>query len=98
MRKAVNIICGILAEVVPGHPHAVVVGAGVNTAMTADQLPVATATSFAAFMAHGSVPPRSPAARASARQRNVPVSGAANSSEPSFVKSSGSTGASQRSG
>ncbi|RLK47774.1 biotin--[acetyl-CoA-carboxylase] ligase [Microbacterium telephonicum] len=40
-------ICGILAEVVPGHPHAVVVGAGVNTAMTADQLPVATATSFA---------------------------------------------------
>ena len=31
----------------------------------------ATATSFAAFMAQGSVPPRSPAARASARQRNV---------------------------
>ena len=49
-------------------------------------------------MAQGSVPPRSPAARASARQRNVSVSGAANSSEPSFVKSSGSTGASQRSG
>ncbi len=40
-------IAGILAEVVPGHPHVVVVGAGVNTAMTAAQLPVDTATSFA---------------------------------------------------
>jgi len=40
-------ISGILAEVVPGHPHVVVVGAGVNTAMTAAQLPVETATSFA---------------------------------------------------
>lgn len=37
-------ICGILAEASGG---AVVVGAGVNTAMTAEQLPVATATSFA---------------------------------------------------
>ena len=40
-------LCGILAEVVPGHPDAVVVGAGVNTCMTAEQLPVPTATSFA---------------------------------------------------
>ncbi|NYE21051.1 biotin--[acetyl-CoA-carboxylase] ligase [Microbacterium immunditiarum] len=40
-------LCGILAEVVPGHPDAVVVGAGVNTRMTAKQLPVPTATSFA---------------------------------------------------
>ncbi|KYJ99890.1 biotin--[acetyl-CoA-carboxylase] ligase [Microbacterium sp. CH1] len=37
-------ICGILAE---ASPHAVVVGAGVNTAMTPTQLPVPTATSFA---------------------------------------------------
>lgn len=37
-------ICGILAE---AGPHAVIVGAGVNTAMTSDQLPVPTATSFA---------------------------------------------------
>ncbi|MFS0867865.1 biotin--[acetyl-CoA-carboxylase] ligase [Microbacterium sp. 179-B 1A2 NHS] len=42
-------ISGILAEVMPGDPHAVVVGAGVNTAMTAAQLPVPTATSFAAL-------------------------------------------------
>lgn len=41
-------ISGILAEVMPGDPHTVVVGAGVNTAMTAAQLPVPTATSFAA--------------------------------------------------
>lgn len=40
-------ICGILAEVVPAHPDTVVVGSGVNTRMTADQLPVPTATSFA---------------------------------------------------
>ncbi|MFV0374976.1 biotin--[acetyl-CoA-carboxylase] ligase [Microbacterium sp.] len=40
-------ISGILAEVVPGDPFAVVVGAGVNTAMARDQLPVPTATSFA---------------------------------------------------
>ena len=37
-------ICGILAEV---EGSAIVVGAGVNTTMTAQQLPVATATSFA---------------------------------------------------
>lgn len=37
-------ICGILAEATAG---AVVVGAGVNTAMTVEQLPVPTATSFA---------------------------------------------------
>lgn len=39
-------ICGILAEATGG---AVVVGAGVNTAMTDEQLPVPTATSFAAL-------------------------------------------------
>lgn len=39
-------ICGILAEATA---EAVVVGAGVNTAMTAQQLPVPTATSFAAL-------------------------------------------------
>ncbi|GAA2003801.1 biotin--[acetyl-CoA-carboxylase] ligase [Microbacterium ulmi] len=42
-------VCGILAEVVPGHPDAVVVGAGVNTRMPQADLPVATATSFAAL-------------------------------------------------
>lgn len=40
-------ICGILAEVVPGHPDVVVVGSGVNTRMPRTDLPVATATSFA---------------------------------------------------
>lgn len=39
-------ICGILAEVAG---DAVIVGAGVNTRMTAAQLPVPTATSFAAL-------------------------------------------------
>ncbi|BDZ38815.1 biotin--[acetyl-CoA-carboxylase] ligase [Microbacterium suwonense] len=39
-------ICGILAEVTH---RAVIVGTGVNTAMTAQQLPVPTATSFAAL-------------------------------------------------
>lgn len=39
-------ICGILAEVTAG---AVIVGTGVNTAMTVQQLPVPTATSFAAL-------------------------------------------------
>jgi BirA family biotin operon repressor/biotin-[acetyl-CoA-carboxylase] ligase len=39
-------ICGILAEATA---DAVVVGAGVNTAMTVEQLPVSTATSFAAL-------------------------------------------------
>lgn len=42
-------ICGILAE---ASGDAVVVGAGVNTAMSAEQLPVPTATSFAALGAH----------------------------------------------
>ncbi|MCR2793731.1 biotin--[acetyl-CoA-carboxylase] ligase [Microbacterium sp. zg.Y625] len=41
-------VCGILAEVVPGDPSAVVVGAGVNTSMRRVDLPVPTATSFAA--------------------------------------------------
>jgi BirA family biotin operon repressor/biotin-[acetyl-CoA-carboxylase] ligase len=40
-------VCGILAEVVPGRPDAVVVGAGVNTRMPRPDLPVTTATSFA---------------------------------------------------
>lgn len=42
-------VCGILAEVVPGHPDAVVVGAGVNTRMPLADLPVETATSFEAL-------------------------------------------------
>lgn len=42
-------ICGILAEVVPSDPQVVIVGAGVNTTMTAVDLPVTTATSFAAL-------------------------------------------------
>jgi BirA family biotin operon repressor/biotin-[acetyl-CoA-carboxylase] ligase len=41
-------LSGILAEVVPGDPDAVVIGAGVNTRMTRADLPVETATSFAA--------------------------------------------------
>ena len=40
-------VCGILAEVVPGHPDVVVMGAGVNTRMPRSDLPVETATSFA---------------------------------------------------
>ena len=39
-------ICGILAE---STGSAVVIGTGINTAMTADQLPMPTATSFAAL-------------------------------------------------
>ncbi len=42
-------ICGILAEVLPGDPRRVVVGAGVNTEMASVDLPVPTATSFAAL-------------------------------------------------
>ena len=42
-------ICGILAEGVPGHPGLVVVGAGINTRIPTDHLPVRTATSFAAL-------------------------------------------------
>ncbi|WP_217183465.1 biotin--[acetyl-CoA-carboxylase] ligase [Streptomyces sp. AC495_CC817] len=45
-------ICGILAEVVS---DAVIVGTGVNTAMTDAQLPVPTATSFAALGATADV-------------------------------------------
>ena len=45
-------ICGILAEAADG---AVIVGAGVNTAMAADQLPVPTATSFAALDAQADI-------------------------------------------
>lgn len=37
-------ICGILAELTP---HGVIVGAGLNTAMTVDEVPVPTATSLA---------------------------------------------------
>lgn len=42
-------ICGILAEVVPGHPDVVVIGSGVNTRMPRSDLPVETATSFEAL-------------------------------------------------
>ncbi|HPT95173.1 MAG TPA: biotin--[acetyl-CoA-carboxylase] ligase [Microbacteriaceae bacterium] len=43
-------ISGILAEMVTGSERdAIVVGVGVNTAMTVEQLPVDTATSFAAL-------------------------------------------------
>ncbi|WP_431795780.1 biotin--[acetyl-CoA-carboxylase] ligase [Microbacterium enclense] len=42
-------ICGILAEAVPGTLDTVVVGAGINTRMTRADLPVSTATSFAAI-------------------------------------------------
>lgn len=45
-------ICGILTEVAGG---AVIVGTGVNTAMTAGELPVPTATSFAALGAAADV-------------------------------------------
>lgn len=41
-------ICGILAEG-GADPHAIVIGAGVNTAMAAQDLPVPTATSFEAL-------------------------------------------------
>ncbi|GAA3768375.1 biotin--[acetyl-CoA-carboxylase] ligase [Microbacterium kribbense] len=41
-------ICGILAEMVPGE-DAVVIGSGINTSMSRADLPVATATSFAAL-------------------------------------------------
>ena len=42
-------VCGILAEVVPGHPGTVVIGSGVNTRMPKTDLPVETATSFEAL-------------------------------------------------
>lgn len=41
-------VCGILAETVPGHSDRVVIGSGVNTTMSAADLPVDTATSFEA--------------------------------------------------
>jgi BirA family biotin operon repressor/biotin-[acetyl-CoA-carboxylase] ligase len=41
-------LCGILAEVVPGDPDAVVIGIGVNTRMPRSDLPVETAASFEA--------------------------------------------------
>ncbi len=44
-------ICGILAEVLPDDPQTVVLGAGVNTTMAEGDLPVPTATSFAALRA-----------------------------------------------
>ncbi|PFG31923.1 biotin--[acetyl-CoA-carboxylase] ligase [Paramicrobacterium agarici] len=40
-------VSGILSELIPGDEPAVVVGAGLNTSMTRDQLPVDTATSLA---------------------------------------------------
>ncbi|QLD12545.1 biotin--[acetyl-CoA-carboxylase] ligase [Microbacterium oleivorans] len=42
-------ISGILAEVLPGQAGDVIVGAGVNTTMARVDLPVSTATSFAAM-------------------------------------------------
>ncbi|MCC4907858.1 biotin--[acetyl-CoA-carboxylase] ligase [Microbacterium sp. cx-59] len=39
-------ISGILAEAVPNHPDAIVIGAGVNTRMPQADLPVSTAVSF----------------------------------------------------
>ena len=42
-------ICGILAEAVPGSLDTVVIGSGINTRMTRADLPVSTATSFAAM-------------------------------------------------
>lgn len=40
-------VCGILAERVAGTPPAVVIGMGVNTLLSQDELPVPTATSLA---------------------------------------------------
>lgn len=45
-------VCGVLAEVVPGSADGIVVGAGVNTRMSRDELPVPTATSLALEGAH----------------------------------------------
>ena len=42
-------ICGILAEVLPGDDDTVVIGSGVNTRMQRVDLPVDTASSFAAL-------------------------------------------------
>lgn len=40
-------VCGILAERVEGDPPAVVIGMGINTLLSEDELPVPTATSLA---------------------------------------------------
>lgn len=40
-------VCGILAERVAGTPAAVVIGMGINTLLSSDELPVPTATSLA---------------------------------------------------
>lgn len=40
-------VCGILAERVAGSPPAVVIGMGINTLLSRDELPVPTATSLA---------------------------------------------------
>ncbi len=58
----------------------------------------ATASSFAAFRMHGLVPPASPAARASARQRNVAVSGGSKSSEKARSTSKRGAAVAARSG
>src|SRR3954452_25437949 len=57
-----------------------------------------TATSFAAFMAHGAVPPAWAASRASRRHGNASSSGGSKVSEPTSVRSSAGTGTSARSG
>ena len=48
-------VCGILAERVDGAPPAVVIGMGINTLLSSDELPVPTATSLA--LAGGEVAP-----------------------------------------
>src|SRR5262249_26109452 len=58
----------------------------------------ATATSLAAFRAQGAVPPATPAARASARQRNASVSGGSKSSEKGCERSSRAAPVAGRSG
>lgn len=40
-------VCGILSERIAGDPAAAVIGLGINTTLTDDQLPVPTATSLA---------------------------------------------------
>ena len=57
-----------------------------------------TATSFAALYAHGYVPPRSPASRASGSMRKVSASGSKNSSGPATVRSSAGTSVAARAG
>src|SRR5439155_1134909 len=57
-----------------------------------------TATSFAALSAHGYVPPRTPASRASRSSGNASTSGGWNSSVSPPPRSSGGTGVGARSG